>query len=746
MKKMLSPIMVLILVVSLALSFVAPVFAAQPSSNASTLPNGVDQFRGAWGGTITLPGKLARQINIYFNKSVLDTNNPQYYKASGYFSNDKLGGQKRAKATQLPMMASYKEVSAGRFEIVILATFQIPPELGSGTTVLKLVGQASMGGPGLSDDVMSGTWYAKDPQGNVSQGPWSATLHLDRRNVTAPPVDLNDPTLHLWFNVDVYAGLDGPGTLPPEQRNPSTILGCMSNIVMDSVRVACPNGKLLIIPPYTDVFSPGVDWVTLFRFNTSPPGLPVAGGKYTFTALDVAGDPIPGVKATDVWVGVQPPDPPTNVQASITAGGIMVTWDNVPVIPGSFDPTSGLGFYQLELRRIQPDVLEVYGANGIAYPFHLIPKDKNAFVLGQDHGLSLSELSDGTYSLRTCVHSVAPQGSAGHGFEYNNADPGQTIFFKIENGVVTWDISGTWLFNIIPQGQAGNELDCVYIQQQVGTYVYYTLWQHEYAISVHGTINGNNLELSGAGIYYGENISYSASATTDGKSIVGSYSYTGASNESGTWTAQRCECKKAKAWVRQCQVQNRGYYLDFDVWDLIPEGITFVSAEVSGPHIGTVSMHSTGPTEYFPWAYSQSLGETKPTTGDVYTFTVTYSDGSSDTVSASVRETFVDFPTLITPSDGETVNTLSPTFSWLPPTCGCQGYYRIWVVDDTGNDMWSQYLSKDTTSAVYNFDGSGAPLIPGETYECRLVAFDQPILGGPDNNVWVIASFTVQTP
>jgi hypothetical protein len=437
MKKILSSLMVLVLVVGLAFSLNVSVrAAAPPPPSTSTPPDGIDQFRGAWGGNITLPGQLVRQINIYFNKSVLDANNPGYYQASGYFSNDVLGGQKRAQALMLPMMATYNDLGAGNFEIVILATFEIPAELGSGSTIVRLEGQASMGGPGLADDIMAGTWYTKDPQGNIVQGPWSAT-HFDRRNVTASPVDLNDPTLNLWFGVDAYANLQGPANVPPEQRNPGTLLNCMSNIVMSSVRVTCPNSISLIIPPYTDVFSPDVDWVTLFRFATAELGMPVAGGTYTFTALDVAGDPIPGVQATDVWVGVQPPDPPTNVQASITADGIMVTWDNVSVIPRSFDPSVGIGFYQMTLFRIQPDVVEVYGANLIAQPFHLIPKDESAFVLGQDHGLSLSELSDGTYGLGTCVHSIAPQGSAGHGFEYNNADPGQTIDFTIVGGVIT---------------------------------------------------------------------------------------------------------------------------------------------------------------------------------------------------------------------------------------------------------------------------------------------------------------------
>jgi len=58
--------------------------------------------------------------------------------------------------------------------------------------------------------------------------------------------------------------------------------------------------------------------------------------------------------------------------------------------------------------------------------------------------------------------------------------------------------------------------------------------------------------------------------------------------------------------------------------------------------------------------------------------------------------------------------------------------------------MWSVYPPKEATSVTYNFDGTGMPLVDGETYEWRLIAFDEPTSGGPDNNAIVLRSFTVQ--
>ena len=207
---------------------------------------------------------------------------------------------------------------------------------------------------------------------------------------------------------------------------------------MDSVRVDLPSGGLVIVPAATDVFSPDVDWTTLFRFSTCKPGMPIAGGEYIFTGLDVAGEPIPGATNTDIWVGVEPPDPPTNVRAEVIEDGILVSWDESPIIPGSFEPAAEpqLGFYQLGISRIETDEL-VYGANQISGSPHLIPQNKADFIEGADHGLSLSEMEDGTYYLGTCVLSMAPAGSLGKRFEYNSTDIDQGIIFTIQDGEIT---------------------------------------------------------------------------------------------------------------------------------------------------------------------------------------------------------------------------------------------------------------------------------------------------------------------
>jgi hypothetical protein len=286
--------------------------------------------------------------------------------------------------------------------------------------------------------IEDGTSWITNLEGDISAVAQGVELQIPegRQCITRP--DQPPELIDLYFETDAYLGLNGPATLPPEERDPCMILGIMTSIVLDSVRVDLPDGGSVIIPAVTDLFTPEVDWTTLFRFSTCEPGMPTAGGEYIFTGLDAAGEPIPGVMNTDIWVGVEPPDPPTNVRAEIIEDGILVNWDESPIIPGSFEPAAEpqLGFYQLGIRKLGTDE-SVYGASGISASPHLIPQDKADFIAEKDHGLSLGEMEDGTYVLGACVHSMAPEGSLGKGFEYNNTDTDQGITFTIQDGEIT---------------------------------------------------------------------------------------------------------------------------------------------------------------------------------------------------------------------------------------------------------------------------------------------------------------------
>ena len=286
--------------------------------------------------------------------------------------------------------------------------------------------------------IEDGTTWAVNLEGDIRASAQGVEIQIPEGRQCIVRPDQPPELLELYFQTDAYLGLEGPATLPPEERDPCVLLAINTNIVMDSVRVDLPGGGSVVIPEYTDVFSSEGEGTTLFRFSTCEPGMPVAGGEYVFTGLDMAGEPIPGATGTDIWVGGDPPDPPTNVRAEVTEDGILVSWDESPVIPGSFEPAAEppLGFYQLWINRVETGET-IYGAASISASPHLIPQDRAGFVEGEDRGLSLSEMEDGTYSIGAAVLSIAPAGSSGKGFEYNNSDLGQAVTFTIQDGEIT---------------------------------------------------------------------------------------------------------------------------------------------------------------------------------------------------------------------------------------------------------------------------------------------------------------------
>lgn len=410
----------------------APALAKDSSDSGLLTSNGVDLLRGAWGGTLLLtynkeaeepidpPVEL--QINLYWIEFGPDSE-PGVMLATGYVSVDDVDGPKRAKTFKTPMMARYIDNSDGTFDLLsIMATVKFKKgEDDIITFPIVLNGEASIGASGLGDDMMWGTFEI--PQ---RSGEWSVT-HLDRRKAAGPEVEMDG--LHMRADVRAHVG---PNKGAPS--NMDTQLGVRTNIVSSAVRVDLPTGGSVIVPYYTDVFSLDVDFFTSFRYSTSLPGLPVAGGTYTFTLLDALGNPIPGATDTDIYVGGYIPEPPTDVTASLVADGISMDWTEAATIPDAFDPANGIGFYQIGVSQMGGG--GVFGANWIAGPPHLIP-NSSALFGDHDYGTPLSELADGNYIIIVMSFSVAPEGSAGSGLEAHvDCSNDQFWFFEIVGGAV----------------------------------------------------------------------------------------------------------------------------------------------------------------------------------------------------------------------------------------------------------------------------------------------------------------------
>jgi hypothetical protein len=149
------------------------------------------------------------------------------------------------------------------------------------------------------------------------------------------------------------------------------------------------------------------------------------------------------------------------------------------------------------------------------------------------------------------------------------------------------------------------------------------------------------------------------------------------------------------------------------------------------------------------WWVSQFVGQTKPTPGIEYTFAVSYSDGTSEMLRDTLSDLGVGPPVLISPASGATVQTLTPTFSWNPPSWGCVAWYHL-VIQDNATDevIWAPHLSSVTNLVTFNFDGNATrALSAGVTYHWQLNAFDDcaNINDGHDNfSAAFGGNFTVQ--
>ena len=117
------------------------------------------------------------------------------------------------------------------------------------------------------------------------------------------------------------------------------------------------------------------------------------------------------------------------------------------------------------------------------------------------------------------------------------------------------------------------------------------------------------------------------------------------------------------------------------------------SITVSGRCIDTATCSYTGGERIF-------VLDTKepPTVGQNITFQIKYSDGSSETIWETIDGVFTETPTLLSPPDGSTINTLTPTFEWR--NLSTSGLIYSVQIDDTSHDrVFSLYDLPDGTTS-----------------------------------------------
>ncbi len=155
---------------------------------------------------------------------------------------------------------------------------------------------------------------------------------------------------------------------------------------------------------------------------------------------------------------------------------------------------------------------------------------------------------------------------------------------------------------------------------------------------------------------------------------------------------------------------------------------------VSGPNVTVpldvgISMDSRGPGPVrFGAQWQCANGAPAPQLGDPYAFDVTFTDGTTATLTAQIDHLVPAPPTPTAPLG--TSLSAAPQFTWQAPSPAPSGAYRyaLRLRDDTGNSVvWeAEDLPSSQQSALYNFNGTAtqAPALTGSSYTWELEARD----------------------
>jgi len=82
-----------------------------------------------------------------------------------------------------------------------------------------------------------------------------------------------------------------------------------------------------------------------------------------------------------------------------------------------------------------------------------------------------------------------------------------------------------------------------------------------------------------------------------------------------------------------------------------------------------------------------SLNGVAPNVGNGYGLLVTYSDGTSETLTPTVATLLNAFATVLAPTTGSSTST-QPTFTWTDPASASSYVYQFYLSDSSGNTIW----------------------------------------------------------
>lgn len=175
--------------------------------------------------------------------------------------------------------------------------------------------------------------------------------------------------------------------------------------------------------------------------------------------------------------------------------------------------------------------------------------------------------------------------------------------------------------------------------------------------------------------------------------------------------------------------------------ELTVHGESISSVTVEGPNVPSTFLKYEKTLDSGEWRWTTSVGlPGKPSVGDTYTFTITYTNSSTEVLRDSVSGTIEEFPEIISPVHAGTITTTRPVFKWTALTTKLRSIGIIVADPELGDLLWMGDIPINDTSAVYNFDGKGKPLQAGKKYIWLLIYRDVP----NDNGAFIMSEFTIE--
>jgi len=114
--------------------------------------------------------------------------------------------------------------------------------------------------------------------------------------------------------------------------------------------------------------------------------------------------------------------------------------------------------------------------------------------------------------------------------------------------------------------------------------------------------------------------------------------------------------------------------------------------------------------------YDASIGSDVPAVNDTYTFSVTYSDGTTGTATGTVTAVLgtSNLATSLSPTTGSSTS-VTPTFTWTDPANASNYIYQFYMNDSSGNTVWQipsnssnlSGFSSSVTSITWGTDPTG---------------------------------------